>query len=399
MRNFMESMISYEDYVEFVEAVFQMVSEKMGEAYEIEKIQTKKNNDTPRWGLMITKLQRVSEYVACNPTIYLEEFYENYQDVLDMDEVVQNVIYTYYECVDRFQLKKGFFEFDNLKDRICFKLVNYEMNQETLLDRPYRQFLDLAVVYYVFLHVDSYGSATIPVNNDLMQKWGTDEDELWELAYENTRDMLTPQMKSMKATLHELTGKIFEEVAPLFVLSNNYRLFGATSILYQEILQTIAEIYESNYYILPSSIHECIIYLDEGVMNKDELDMMIQEINQTQVEVEEVLANHAYYYDREKQEIQYGMDEKENDLQKSAKMKELAERLQTIFEEAFESNQPYATREENVEANLEILCTKDGVVSMLESLDEIKEEYDIEMDDEIEAVCKELQEYLLNEEQ
>lgn len=73
-------------------------------------------------------------------------------------------------------------------------------------------------------------------------------------------------------------------------------------------------------------------------------------------------------------------------------MRELAERLQTIFEEAYESNQPYATREENVDAVLAELDDAKDIAALLESLDEIKSEYKIGMDDEIDEVYHELQE-------
>ena len=71
-------------------------------------------------------------------------------------------------------------------------------------------------------------------------------------------------------------------------------------------------------------------------------------------------------------------------------MRRIAERLQTIFEEAYEGNQPYATREENVDAVLDMVNNDKGIDLLLTSLHEIKKEYKIGMDDEIDELYREL---------
>ena len=73
-------------------------------------------------------------------------------------------------------------------------------------------------------------------------------------------------------------------------------------------------------------------------------------------------------------------------------MKKLAERLQIIFEQAYEENQPYATKEENVEAVRVMLSDNKSISLLLQSLDEIKKEYNINMDDEIDELYQILQE-------
>ena len=59
----------------------------------------------------------------------------------------------------------------------------------------------------------------------------------------------------------------------------------------------LAKKLEENYYILPSSVHETIIVAESEAPGKEELCEMIEEINETQVEEEEVLSNRAYYYE------------------------------------------------------------------------------------------------------
>ena len=64
------------------------------------------------------------------------------------------------------------------------------------------------------------------------------------------------------------------------------------------VLEMIGEILKEDFYILPSSIHEVIILPKSREIAKEELDAMIQDINHTQVDTEEVLSDHAYLYER-----------------------------------------------------------------------------------------------------
>lgn len=58
---------------------------------------------------------------------------------------------------------------------------------------------------------------------------------------------------------------------------------------------------EKNFFVLPSSIHECILVPDLGQYSREELAKMVKEVNQTQVEEEEILSYQVYYYDRQKE--------------------------------------------------------------------------------------------------
>ena len=51
--------------------------------------------------------------------------------------------------------------------------------------------------------------------------------------------------------------------------------------------------------MLPSSVHEVIIVPEKAAVQKEELSVMVAEINRTQVDEEEILSDNAYYYDRE----------------------------------------------------------------------------------------------------
>ena len=71
-------------------------------------------------------------------------------------------------------------------------------------------------------------------------------------------------------------------------------------MLYEEWKSAVSEI-NDNFFVIPSSIHELILIPESFGMNRQQLEAMVKEINETEVAREEVLSDTVYYYDREKE--------------------------------------------------------------------------------------------------
>lgn len=80
------------------------------------------------------------------------------------------------------------------------------------------------------------------------------------------------------------------------LLTNQEKYCGAAGIfLCAEMFQEIVG--RKNFYILPSSIHELILVVDSGTIDKEMLNGMVKIVNEEQVVPEERLADHVYYFD------------------------------------------------------------------------------------------------------
>ena len=87
-------------------------------------------------------------------------------------------------------------------------------------------------------------------------------------------------------------------IFPMYVLTNQKKTFGAICIRYPGMLKELSEKFGGDFYILPSSVHECILVPADETVSRDMLKEMVTDINQTQVEPQEILANQAYLYSR-----------------------------------------------------------------------------------------------------
>ena len=200
-----------------------------------------------------------------------------------------------------------------VKERICYKLINAEHNQELLADTPYVRFHDLALIFYIVVSREEEEFGTVTVKNNLMQMWNVSVEKLLRMAIVNTQRMFRGKVESMFNVMTELlVDKLDEECAneffdmiagaedevPMYVCSNTSKINGAGVILYDGLLKEFADRVDNNFYILPSSIHETLFIPDAGDVDVNYLKQMVRDVNTTQVAPDEILSDNVYYYDR-----------------------------------------------------------------------------------------------------
>lgn len=284
-------------YDQFIFAVQKKISESVGEDVIVSDYEAVKNNGTIRRGLSF-----IREEINISPAVFLEEYYRQFCEGIPLETVAQEIL-ALYRAVELHRpfdenLVKGY---EEIQDRIIYRLVNRDSNTGMLEVIPHREVLDLAVIYLVLVDVNAYGTATMLIRQEHQALWGITEEELYRRARENTPKLLKKEFREMGALLEEMTGISSEPAeSGLYVLTNHIRSSGAGVILYDGCLQQIGCQLGGNYYALPSSVHEWIIVPQENAPDEKELSAMVKEINETQVEPEEILADHAYFFDREK---------------------------------------------------------------------------------------------------
>ncbi len=299
-------------YKEFVCAMKKEVEKMVGRDMRVELHTAMKNNGRERIGLAIR-----DERTNVAPAIYLEEYYDMWKLGKSLDEMAQNIVNLYHTVrVEQMWDVSDYHRYEAIKSKMACKLINYKQNEPLLKDTPNIRYLDLAIVFYLLVDKTPYGTSTMLIKNPHMESWGVTVDRLYKDAMYNMEKLLPSCFQKMSSVIEELVGddeeqggrdeyECFCEEERMYVLSNRERSFGAACILYKQKLNVIGKLLEENFYILPSSIHEVIIVPESKAPERSEMDEMIQEINATQVQEEEVLSNHCYYYECKKGMLVY----------------------------------------------------------------------------------------------
>ena len=295
------------DYGIFKECILEALIERYGEGCKIEYKEVLKNNGVKLDGIVVNKGNS-----RIYPTVYVNDFYEKFVAGEEIDDIVNYIVRLIdVNCIEEEFNPDSLILFDNIKDRIVFKLINYEKNMELLETVPHKKFLDLAVVYYIAISEDIFESASILINNSHLELWKKTAQEIDAIARKNAPLILKPELKSMSQTLKEMLcfdepdfdESLDEKLSNcgMYVLSNEKKHFGASAILYENVIKDFSESLKTDIYILPSSIHEVIMIPSILVDSVKTLDDMIVEVNATQVPLTDILSNHSYYYSRDKE--------------------------------------------------------------------------------------------------
>ena len=246
-----------------------------------------------------------------SPTVYVEDMYKNYQETEDYRKVFEDVAAVVEKVLKEPLVTQEKLDFHAVKDNIVFQLINTEQNQGLLNSRPHREFHDLSIIYRWVVGRDESGLQSVVIKNDLMEKFDLNEEQMFKLAVVNYKRLLTPSIRSMNDVMREVFREegMPEELAEImlpsleademmWVISNNFKINGACSMLYDDVLQDVAKKVGSDLYVLPSSVHETIA-VSVNMGDPYDLAQMVNEINMSQVSLDERLSNQVYHYDKE----------------------------------------------------------------------------------------------------
>ena len=315
------------DYQEFQAKIAEEIKGYLPEKYAdavVRVEQITKNN-----GVTLDALQVMLPGEHMAPSIYLNEFYGQYQDGRSMENILAQIGKIRAECMMPDQKDvEVFHNFAQVKDKIIFRVIGADSNRDILQKIPHRMENDMALVYRVLLDKGEEGTMSALVNGMLQKEWGVTEKELYDLALVNTQRefpaVFRPMAEIMKemmvkeftgvdpASMDAETRAFFEEMfsddmldakLPMYVLTNDRTSEGAAALFYPEMKEQIAEKVGGDYFVLPSSVHEVLIVPDDGIIDFQELKNMVNEVNQTEVSPMDVLTGEVYFYDKEAHQL------------------------------------------------------------------------------------------------
>lgn len=233
------------------------------------------------------------------PTIY-SEWYSGKRES-ELDSIIDNIVKTLNDVPE--------YNTDNFRNwgwvkprlRLCLQ----KKTDEPIVKK---EFFDME--QYVRVLVDEEKYASFKVGPQMLKNFGVSEDELFNVAKENTRPLV--KIESMASILMSMFGLsseealAFESGKPLMIIvSNESKVNGASAICFTDVLKEIADKYEADLAILPSSIHEAILVPIDEATNFRTLNAMVEQVNLTELRPEEVLSDHAYRFIRDESRISY----------------------------------------------------------------------------------------------
>jgi len=225
------------------------------------------------------------------PTIYIEQFVDYADD--EVEDVVDAIMYQYNKAIEDVPVIDVYnlLNWDYAKTRL--QLCIQQKGNEDIVKRD---FLDLEEYVRVIASKDENGMGSFKVRPEHLERFGITEETLFHAAW----DCTVPTFKF----------EDMSQIAPMpkgmmIVATNETKLNGAVVMKAMEKLLEIADEYDKDLAILPSSIHEILLVPIDEETDFSHLNAMVQEVNETELTDDEVLSDHIYWYLRQSKEIIY----------------------------------------------------------------------------------------------
>ncbi len=299
-------------YQEFLSTIKTELSLRVDADVKLDIRSFTKNNGTHHDGLII-----FHPNWNISPTIYLMPYYHRYLEGVCLEDIYEDILNTYHKNLPKKDFDTSLFtDYTKAAPHIVMRLVNCKRNENLLKGVPHVRFQDLAILFYCMLYADGHNQANILIHNEHLPIWGITEEELFRTAKKNTPKLLPPQMIAMEQFLQEIKQELpleqLEELdekegETLYILTNRYRSNGATVLLYDGLLQKLAEHFHKDLVIIPSSIHEVLLCpVDTPDVDAIETyNRMVEEVNETELADSDILADHIYYYSFATKKLSY----------------------------------------------------------------------------------------------
>ncbi len=300
------------DYKMFKEIVAVQITNYMPEEFKDYVVEvspvTKVNGVLDGLSLLSAEVGKSQSLV---PTIFLNHMYEDYQRCENLQEVLQSAAIQMKALYQDLPPSLDKIVVD--RDKIVMTLVNTEQNKSMLEHVPHREFQDLSIVYRFVLEATKEDVKSFLITNNIaVSTFHMHEQELYQAALCNTKNLFPPDVKNMQEVMFKILEESmtqeelkeledFQKDSPnrkMYILSNSNGINGASSMLYEEELHKLAETMEGDLYVLPSSVHEVIV-VAAATADPNELAEMVCDINMTQVSLEDRLSNQVYHYDKD----------------------------------------------------------------------------------------------------
>ena len=300
-------MMNRKEFYEYVKDNVKAYLPKSYEEGEIKLQEVEKNN-----GLKLTGITIPNGDQRIVPTIYLDSLYQEYINGKDVDSCVGDVADMRIEAQGKAEfLDMGvpdIFDYEKMKDKLQMRICDKEWNTDLLADKVVTEHGDFAAYYAVNLEENREGISSIPVTVSLMNEWGVSVEQIQAdamMADRNRGVVLMNMNEIIKSMIfgeepeNLLNEKLDIETMrePMFCLTNAQKMNGASLLLQEDIRKQIGECLGSDYFVLPSSIHEVLILPDNGLFEVPELNAMVKEVNETQVERQEQLSDKVQFCD------------------------------------------------------------------------------------------------------
>lgn len=231
------------------------------------------------------------------PVFPIEKLYDLYCDGQPMEHIY-GLIKDGIRRAKEMEVQMDFLKDYNLvKKRLYIRLINMEKNKENLTSGKNVIFKDLdglAIIYSIFIQNAGGCVYSTPVMKQMLEDWGIDRDTLHRDAMDNAVRLFKPAISKRPLPGLYRLGLNNSAKKDALLVSNELGNYGASAILYPEVLKRANEEFEKGFVIVPISVTS--VMLVDKMCSLDMLKIVLKRVNDLREDEDEFLSDDLYEY-------------------------------------------------------------------------------------------------------
>ena len=230
--------------------------------------------------------------VTINPVLYLKTGFENYELGESIGAIIEKMLRDYDVKKDEIlELISLIREYESIKQYTTCKVINKERNKLYVKNKGclHKDFLDLYIIPIIV-----YDDYAIEITENMRCVWGVSKSVIFNAALRNLKNEEVKCLNLNRVILKR------DDESGMYAVSNPKLRYGAAKLLTIQPWEELKRHLGDKYWIIPSSVHECMaVPFDEHITATD-IRELIKEVNATEISEEDYLSDNLYEFTGDK---------------------------------------------------------------------------------------------------
>lgn len=309
-------MMSYERFVERLKNAISVAID-----IPVENINFAKKGDAyaPVGDRLLVKFAEHDDaWEVCG--LHVKELFEEYQNGTLFENIIAACTYDIKKIKEQniYKSTGKIWNYEAVKDQLFVRPLNLDKNKEELSDALYKRVGDIALVLYMKISEYDGNVTSTKIRKNIIEHWGKNdcdlsEDAIFYGAISNTYYMNPPRLYKWEKMIFDPSydGEDFMEtnteceINTGFAgncISTNKKTNGAIAIFLPRVAKRLADLLDSDLYLVFTSVHEVMVHKTEGVKAED-LRSVLRDTMKEATPAEDFLTSMIYKYEKDTQEI------------------------------------------------------------------------------------------------
>ena len=193
-------------------------------------------------------------------------------------------------------------QYSHLMDQLRIMLIPTASHLDLLQKAVHKEIEDLSMIVHATIPQENGTTKQVLATADALDAMEIDREQFM-------KDAIAASERNYPAGMAKLSSFLSVEegtATDLYVASMPDMANGAGVILYPYFMEKAAQELGGDFYVIPSSVHEVLLFKDDGAIALEDMKEIVRSVNRSEVSREDFLSDNVYHFDASQRKLEIG---------------------------------------------------------------------------------------------